>query len=121
MIRTRDEYKSRPEAKKSEDHRLRYELIRQAAVRTELLMGSSEWNSFLGYIQGAIEETEVQRDSLIELISDPLMVDHDQIMRAKIALSGCKERIAAWNAVIELPKDLIEAGNKAKGLLERME
>lgn len=120
MIRTRDEYFGRPEAKKPIDQRPRFELLRQAAIRTELLTGNSEWDSFLGYIQAAMEGTEAQVQSWIELMSDPLIVDHDQIMRAKIVLAECKGRIDAWQAVIELPKDLIEAGNKAKGLLERM-
>ena len=120
MIRTRDEYFGRPEAKKPDDQRPRLELLRQAAIRTELLTGSSEWDSFLGYIQAVMEETEAQRKSLIELLSDPLVVDHVHIMQAKIALAECKGRIDAWQAVIELPKDLIEVGDKAKGLLERM-
>ena len=120
MIRTRDEYFGRPEAKKPDDPRPRLELLRQAAIRTEHLTGSPDFDSFLGYIQAAMEGTEAQVRSWIELMSDPLIVDHDQIMRAKIALAECKGRIDAWQAVIELPKDLIQAGDKAKGLLERM-
>ena len=120
MIRTRDEYFGRSEAKKPIDQRPRLELLRQAAVRTELLTGNSEWDSFLGYIQAALEETEFQRKNLFSAISDPLCVDHNAIMQIKIAIAECKGRIDAWQAVIELPKDLIEAGDKAKGLLERM-
>ena len=120
MMLTLDEYKNRPEAKKLDDQRPRLELLRQAAIRTELLTGSSEWDSFLGYIQAALEETEFQRKNLLSAIADPLCVDHNTIMQMKIALAECKGRIDAWQAVIELPKDLIEAGDKAKGLLERM-
>ena len=120
MILTLDEYKNRPEAKKPDDQRPRFELMRQVAIRTELLTSSPVWDSFLGYIQAVMEGTEAQRKSLIELLSDPLVVDHACIMQAKIALAECKGRIDAWQAVIELPKDLIEAGDKAKGLLERM-
>ena len=121
MIRTLDEYKKRPEAKEPDDQRPRLELLRQAAIRTELLTGSPDFDSFLGYIQAAMEGTEAQRKSLIELLSDPLVVDHVRIMQAKIALAECKGRIDAWQTVIELPKDLIEAGDKAKGLLERLD
>ncbi len=120
MIRTRDEYQSRPKAKKSDDQRPYFEMARQSAVRVELLTGDSHWDSFLSYIQAAQDETEAQLQSLIQLISNPIVVDHDRIMQAKIGLAECKGRIDAWQAVIELPKDLIEAGNKAKGLLERM-
>ncbi len=120
MLRTRDEYFTRPDAKKPEDQRPRLELLRQAAVRAELLTGHSHWDSFLGYIQAAVEETELQRESLISAISDPLLVDRDTIMRMKIALAECKARIEAWQVVIELPKDLVKAGDKAKGLLERL-
>ena len=120
MIRTRDEYQSRPEAEKADDQRPRLELLRQTAIRTERLTGAPDFDSFLGYIQAAMEATEAQRESLVELLSDPMVVDHARIMQAKIALAECKGRIDAWQGVIELPKDLIEVGNKAKGLLERM-
>ena len=120
MIRTLDEYQSRPEASKPDDQRPRLELLRQAAIRTELLTGTPDFDSFLGYIQAAMEGTEGQRESLVELLSDPLVVDHARIMQAKIALAECKGRIDAWQVVIKLPKDLIQAGDKAKGLLERM-
>lgn len=120
MIRTRDEYQNRPEAKKPDGQRPLLEMLRQTAIRTELLTGSPEWDSFLGYAQAAMEETEAQLQGWIVFITNPVIVDRDQIMQAKIALAECKGRIDAWKAVIELPKDLIETGNKAKGLLERM-
>ena len=93
MIRTRDEYNERPGARKPEDRRPQLEMQRQAQIRTEALTGHSQWDSFLGYIQAALEGTEAQRNGWIELISDPLIhlirnsVDH--------GLEPEEERLAA--------------------------
>ncbi len=123
MTRTYDEHQARFEEKRAESaaaHRPQLEMLAQAAVKAELLTGDPNWDRFLSYLQAAAEATEAQRDGFAAIIADPATVNHERIMGAKIGLAECKGRLEAWNAVIALPKDLVEMGAQAKTLLERL-
>ena len=95
-------------------------MLAQAVVKTEMLTGDAVWDTFLSYLQAAVEHTSSQRDAFAAVISDSKTVQVETIMAAKIGLAECKARIEAWNAVISLPKDLIEMGSAAKTLLDRL-
>ena len=101
-------------------HRPQLEMVAQAVVKTEMLTGDALWDTFLSYLQSAVEQTSSQRDAFAAVISDSKTVQVETIMSAKIGLAECKARIEAWNAVISLPKDLIEMGSEAKTLLGRL-
>lgn len=96
-------------------------MAQRAAVHADLLTGVAEWDRFLTYIQGAIEQTEAQRDTFLATLSDPHLVDDVETRRVRMAVIACNERIGAWKVVIELPKDLLRQGEQAKSLLERTE
>lgn len=120
---TFDEYKVAAEEKQAEraaDHRPQLEMLRQAAVKAELLPGYPGWDTFMSYLQAAMEATVEQAEVLRRVVLDPMMVDHDQLMRAKLGLAQCEGRIDAWKAAIELPADIGREGEKAKKLLERL-
>ena len=55
------------------------------------------------------------------MLESPHMVAPDDIMRLKIAIISCRARLSAWDAVISLPRDIKEHGEKARSLLDRME
>ena len=98
----------------------RLEMIAQAAVKADLLTGDSNWDTFLSYIQAAAEQTEAQRNAILEQISDPNIVDDNQTRRLRNAVIACNERIGAWKAVMDLPKDIIENGEKARAILDKL-
>lgn len=123
MNESLDDFKKRTGDKRAEReaaHRPQIEMLAQAQVKTELLTGDAHWDWFLSFLQAAVDHTEGQRDAFAAIIADPKTVQIDTIMEAKIGLAECKARLDAWNAVISLPKDLIEMGQEAKTLLERM-
>lgn len=96
-------------------------LLRQGSVAAEILPGVPAWDTFLRYIQGAIETTEYQLATLQAALGSPDVLDQAQLLRIKVDALRCSERIQAWKAIIQLPKDLIEQGENAQGLLSRME
>ncbi len=117
------EWHKRTEGKKAEraqERRPQLEMLAQAEVQAGLLTGDPNWDIFLSYIQAVLEVTKGQRDAFAAVIADPATVEHDRIMSAKIGLAECKGLIDAWEAVISLPKDILEVGREARTLLERM-
>lgn len=95
-------------------------LLRQAAPPMETLTGLPTWDLFLNYLQGAIEKTREQLRTLDQQMRSSDVLSHEAMLQCKIQIIRCEERIAAWDAVVGLPKELVEHGTAAQGLLERM-
>ncbi len=123
MNESLDDFRNRTgdrQAERAEEHRPQLEMLVQAEVKAGLLTGDPNWDIFLSYIQAVLEVAKGQRDAFAAVIADPATVEHDRIMSAKIGLAECKGLIDAWEAVISLPKDILEVGREARTLLERM-
>lgn len=120
---TFDEFQAGAKERQTEragEHRPQLEMLRQAAVNAKLLPGYPGWDIFMTYVQAAMEATVRQADAFQAVLCDPMTVNHDALMRAKLNLAEATGRIDAWNAVIELPKDIAREGEKARDLLERL-
>ena len=96
-------------------------MMQQAAVSAERLTGVLQWDLFLAFLQGAIETTRKQLEAFQTAMNSPDLLDSQKVLQCKVSALRCAERIAAWEAVIALPKDLIELGEKAEVLVSRME
>ena len=97
------------------------EIIAQAAVNTNLLLGHPLWDRFLTYIQAAIETTQTQLAEWQAKLSSSTLVNYEDLIRIKIAVAECTARIDAWKAIIHLPKELQKSGGQAKDLLAAMD
>ena len=96
------------------------ENMAQAEVKATLLTGAPHWDTFLSYIQAAVEHAEESWRGFERKLGDPNLVDYNEIMKVKISLVETMATITAWKAVASLPSDLIRDGNKARDLLSRM-
>ena len=103
------------------DNRVQLQALVQAEVKAEHITGDPSWDTFLSYIQAAVEKHEDELVSLKALLESPDMMNADDMMNCKIAVIRRRERISAWNAVIGLPRDIKEHGEKARALLDVME
>lgn len=116
-----DEYRaSRKDAPEIAAQRKQLTLVAQATVVASNLTGLPEWDRFLSYIAAGSEACAEQSTALRDRIADPNVVDQGEIMRLKILLEGWIQRGRAFEAVAGLPKDLLEMGEQAKALLDRL-
>ena len=95
--------------------------IAQAGVKASLLTGSPHWDTFLTYVQAAIEASRGQLVQLEAKLTDPMFLDPAELMRIKMLAAICRTRIQAWEAVLSLPKDLMAEGDKARDILARIQ
>ncbi len=121
MLPNRDEYIESLNKRKPNGETHHFEMIKQAAVKAEFLTGMDHWDTFLSYLQVVLEASEGHKLDALEMLGHPNNVDHSTMLRAKIALAECESRIGILRAVMSLPKDLIEMGNDAKSILERID
>ena len=124
MIVERDqvtELRRRQQNGKDADSKLLLQSLSQAQIKAEHVTGDPDWDTFLSYIQSAVENHEAEIAELKTMLESPHMVAPDDIMRLKIAIISCRARLSAWDAVISLPRDIKEHGEKARSLLDRME
>lgn len=107
-------------AKREEKLRVRIpnlELLSQAQIKAEHVTGHDAWDTYLTWVQAAAEKAKEYMNHLDTMLADPMVVGHDELMRLKVEREACRARIEAWEAAIELPKQIIEQGEKARNTL----
>ncbi len=91
-------------------------LALQAAVLAENLTGDKHWDHYLQCLQGSMEDFKEGERQNLELLADPRLVDHSDILRLKLALADIGGAIRALMYAIELPQTIKTAGKEAKSL-----
>lgn len=94
-------------------------LLQQAEVRAGQLTGLPEWDTYLQYLQGAIDTSCEQRDRFYEKLAQPGL-PQNKVMEIRETILAINERVNAWVAAMSLPKDIMAHGEKAQELLSRM-
>ena len=107
--------------KREQKHRPALEWLAQAAVSAEQLMADPHWKVYQQYLAAAVGNTEQNADALRRKLASPLVVDHSEILITKIALAESEAMIRAWNVAISMPKEIMEKGEEAKSVLERLD
>lgn len=110
--------KKRTEALNGQHQNLR--MIAQAEVKMGLLTGDPCWDTFLSYLEAAVETTERQLALLQAKLFQPEIVDTNEIMGLKVMIAQCQSRAEVLRAVMSLPKDIKTTGEVAKELLDRL-
>ncbi len=93
----------------------------QAEVQADRLTGDPDWDIFLQLLQAGIEKMSKLAADLRDRLCDPEVVNQDELMHLKLRLSAAEAQVAAWDAAIQLPKDIKTSGEQAKSLLDRLE
>jgi hypothetical protein len=88
----------------------------RAAVSAEAVTTSPEWNEFLTYLQESRNGFERILKANLERLADPRVITPDQIAAHRNEAIMAKASIVVLDAVMTLPKDLLE-GRKRAALL----
>lgn len=110
----------RQSAAHTNGQRTNLEMIRQAAVKMDLLTGDQCWDTFLTYLEAAAEALTVQRETTNRTLCGPQTVDPNDIMVLKFRIAQLDVQIATIRGIMALPKDIRESGDKAEDLLSRL-
>ena len=120
MSHTYEDYQELLEKKakdKLNGQRPQLEYLKQAQVKMELLTGDPHWDTFLSYLQNALEGLRLVEERFEKELIAPDLVDHGDIMKVKHGLVQVSAQINLLEGILALPKDIIESGEKAKALL----
>jgi|TARA_Y100000310_G_scaffold21356_3_gene20640 hypothetical protein len=93
------------------------QLLIQAEVSAEAMTGHPDFDRFLSYLQNAVVICEQKIAYLQTQLNDPMVVNADEIMGIKAMLTDANARKEAWQAAINLPKDIMENGENARELI----
>ena len=116
-----DEYRKRKEETSLPDVDMRtLERLEQTAVKAKQLTGNPGWDMYLTYLQTAVDGYKKEKTSAVEKLISPAIVNQDEIMAAKSIVQTCSATIAALEAAMSLPVDLIKIGEKAKSISSRI-
>lgn len=98
------------------------ELVRleQAALEKQQLLNDPKWDIYLQEIQSWIKTTKEHLTAFQAQLDSPELTDPTEVQRLRNRIFVCNERIGTLNLVIDLPKQVIELGEKAKLKLEEI-
>lgn len=117
MSYTREEYQEFLTTKAAErvnGNRGNLEFLAQAEVKQKNLTGNPDFDTFLSYIQEAAERMRGEFLVMKDKLCDSAISDPAEIMASKLLISEMKGRIQAMEAVLSLPNEITEKGEKAR-------
>ena len=92
--------------------------VAQAEAPMTVLTGVREWDLYLQVVQAMIVRTEASAKEAAARLEAPEVLDHDQMMVAKIELLKLRQAVVTMTELRDLPQMLIERGRAAKKLLK---
>ena len=90
-------------------------------IMAKLTTGSDEWNRYLSYLQGKIDQTRDRREVALKKMSDAAVWDPQQLTKLKSDILQADAMIAAWEWAMLIPKALVDGGAEATEFLAKME
>lgn len=84
------------------------------AVPMTALTQSPEWDRYLQLISGEIEKARRNEELLTAKITNPGVVNHDQIMLLKLSLQAWRSRRESFEHALALPKQIIDGAKRAE-------
>lgn len=91
--------------------------ISQSAPKMEVLTASAEWNEFLSFIQVYLDQAEQGINSLNSQLLSPDNWKTEEIVRVKSAILVLQDRLSILKTIIELPKRILDSGEKVDKFL----
>jgi len=95
--------------------------IAQEFVKLEALTGDPDWDYFLRYIQAALSASTKHQEFEEKVLLNPLQVNTEEIMKAKIKTAILFGRVEALKEVLALPKMLKDGAETARRKIAEME
>lgn len=96
------------------------EMLQQASVKSEQLTNDANWDYFLTLIQEWINVTKENAQHFRSALESPDLVNTESRKQMENYLLLCNERIIILDAVISLPKQIMENYGNAKLELEKI-
>lgn len=95
-------------------HAAALSLLHQAALKEEAVTTSDTWNYYLTQIQAVLNNATHYKQQLAASLESPDLVNSDHVNYLRSQLFIVNSRIETLEAVINLPKQIIEFGDQAR-------
>lgn len=96
------------------------EMLQQASIKSEQLTNDTNWDYYLTLVQGWIDKTKENAQLFRSNLESPDLVNTERRKQMQNYLLLCNERILILDAVISLPKQIMENYENAKLELEEI-
>lgn len=95
--------------------------LAQAALKAEAVTSDPSWDTYLSYIQQAINVAKAQRAQLAEMLASPKLVNPDKIAEVRNEILIRDERIRSLEWTLTMPTEIKRVGSIAKDKLAEMD
>ena len=102
---------------KMNGQRGKLEYLVQAEVKMGLLTGNPHWDVFLSYIQSTLDGLNARLGLAKDSLCSSSTVNPDLITALKLEIAEVSGMVKSMEAVLSLPKGIMEEGEKAREIL----
>ena len=99
------------------ENRKNLQTAQRAGLSATQVTGDEHWDHFLSIVKAKIEKLEEEVAVAVELLKTSDEFSTEALINQKLAVRLLGREIQALNWVIELPKTIMEQGDKASELL----
>ncbi len=96
------------------------ELLKRESVRCGALVGSSEWDSYLGYIESILANHKDLKKQAISGLENPKIVDYTHLIQIKMFLRETCAVIEVLEQLIKLPYAIIHENASVNEVASRI-
>jgi hypothetical protein len=95
--------------------------MRQAAVPTEMLVGSEEWDYFQTLAQERVELLEASQKAIFAALTSPMTSTAEDLWSLRCDAIRIEAEIRVWKMAVALPKVIIADAERAKAMMEALD
>lgn len=122
---TADEYARLNRLKKpvdpEKDQKLKFRAMLHDVVTAEHLTTDEHWNRFLEWVSGARTKVISEADYYRHVLTNSTVVNHDQLIKAKIAVASLEAQRGTLEWIMELPVQLKAGATEVREQLKIVE
>ncbi len=93
----------------------------QAPLMAALVTGNDAWDRYHSFLQDLTNKAKAQKEAAHAKLADPGIWDPQQLSKLKSDILQADAMVQAWELAMQLPRALIEDGQKAGDLIVEFE
>lgn len=97
-------------AGQKQEQRAALEMLKRAALSTDMLTGDPAWDEFLSYVQYHVEAINREKAAAMAQLMNPGLHDPNALANVRMLIIRLSERMEVLTQIIALPKKIKEIG-----------
>lgn len=100
--------------------RINFDLLKRESARSGALVGSPEWDTFLGYIESIIKTHREIADQARASLEDSKVVSYENLIHSKMILREASAVVRNLEQIVQLPYAIIHERSMLEDVVSKI-